>query len=344
MKKRLSLFIAFLVLPLLGQTAYASEGMSITIQPILPENQRHKELSYFDLHMEAGQAEEIGLKITNQLDETIQVEVAPHNAFTNNLGVIDYSQETPKLETEKAHTLVSMLSEKQLVTLAPHEEKNVMFQLKMPADFLPGAVLGAFYVHQIEAGNTDKSENKVTISNDFSYVVGVKLSESDQLLKPKLALKSVRAGVDESNHTSILAKIANQEATIVRKLAIKSKVIEKGTSNVLYESTEEDLSMAPYSSFDYAVSLENQELKAGEYVVELEVSDIDHNEWQLKKELTIKKDEAKRFNQAAFDVEKEPFNVKWIYLLVGIIVVLLIGIGFLVVRIKKNEKKTAFKK
>ena len=78
--------------------------------------------------------------------------------------------------------------------------------------------------------------------------------------------------------------------------------------------------------------------------MELEVSDIDHNEWQLKKELTIKRDEAKRFNQAAFDVEKEPFNVKWIYLLVGIIVVLLIGIGSLVVKIKKNEKKTAFKK
>lgn len=107
--------------------------------------------------------------------------------------------------------------------------------------------------------------------------------------------------------------------------------------------------MAPNSNFNYAVDWENQPLKAGQYLLKLhaknqattdETKEM-NQEWNFSEEFRITTDEAKKINEKAVELVKEPISW-WIYGLIGLVLfLLLLLIISLIKRYRAKKKKEA---
>lgn len=311
-------------------TAFAEE-MSYSVQAVLPENQK-SDVSYFDLHMNPSEEQELKLKLINYADHPSTIAVTPRDAFTNNNGMVDYSVDNPMLDKTMKHSLTDLVSEKQIVTLNAKEEKEIIFHLKMPTDSFDGEILGGFFVQEVndketsEDSNESKQEQKnvsgVQLSNRFSYTIGVKLSETDNAVKPEVKLGDVKAGL-ANGRTAFLATIRNTQSTTVKKATIEAKIYQK--NKLIYTTKKEKLAMAPHSVFDYNVSLENEEIHAGEYMLKLTVTSGDDH-WTFTKGFDVEKKEAEKLNKEAIDVVKQPTNYwPWVVAGMGIVLVGLLG-------------------
>lgn len=64
-----------------------------------------------------------------------------------------------------------------------------------------------------------------------------------------LQLTEVTAGVTNKNKSGILAKLANPTSWVMPHLSISTKVYQQDNNKLLYQSTDENLDMAPHSTF-----------------------------------------------------------------------------------------------
>lgn len=333
------LSIIFVVGLFYGNTVFAEE-MSYSVQAILPENQK-TDVSYFDLHMTPSKEQELKLKLINYADRPSTIAVIPRDAFTNNNGMVDYSVDKPLLDKSMKHSLTDLVSEKQIVTLNPKEEKEIQFHLKMPSDSFDGEILGGFFVQEVndkepsKDSNESKQEQKnasgVQLSNRFSYTIGVKLSETDTIVKPEIKLGDIKAGLT-NGRTAFLATLRNVQSATLKKATVEAKVYQK--DQLIYTTKTEKLAMAPHSVFDYNVSLENEEIRAGEYTLKLEVTSGEEK-WAFTKEFDVEQKEAEKLNEEAVDVVKQPTNY-WPWVAAGMGIILVGLLGYIVYQKKHN--------
>ncbi|MEI5994385.1 DUF916 and DUF3324 domain-containing protein [Candidatus Enterococcus mansonii] len=340
MKKILGLLSILFVFGLFnGHTALAEE-MSYSVQAILPENQK-TDVSYFHLTMKPSQEQELKLKLVNYADRPSTIAVTPRNAFTNDNGMIDYSLDDPIMDRTMKYPFTELVSKKQVVTLKPKEEKEISFQLKMASESFDGDVLGGFFVQEVDenettdASNEAKKEQKsasgVQLSNRFSYTIGVKLSETDRIVKPEIKLAEAKAGL-ANGRTAFLATIRNVQRATLKNATVEGNIYQKG--KLVYTTKKEKLAMAPYSVFNYNVSLDNEEIKAGDYTMKLTVSSGE-DKWSFTKEFNVDKKEAENINEKAVDVVKQPTNYwPWI---VGAMSLVLVGlVGYILYQKKRH--------
>lgn len=99
-----------------------------------------------------------------------------------------------------------------------------------------------------------------------------------------LQLTEVTAGVTNKNKSGILAKLANPTSWVMPHLSISTKVYQQDNNKLLYQSTDENLDMAPHSTFDYSVPAKTK-LKAGHYYLDL-VAKSGKNTWHFTEKFT----------------------------------------------------------
>ena len=76
---------------------YSVEASEITFsKAILPDNQRTKETSYFDLRVAPNQTQKLQIELTNQTANDITVLASANAAITNDNGLADYSHAETK--------------------------------------------------------------------------------------------------------------------------------------------------------------------------------------------------------------------------------------------------------
>lgn len=97
----------------------------------------------------------------------------------------------------------------------------------MPKESFDGIILGGFYVQEINKEDKKKENNKVQIKNEFSYVIGVKLTGTDEVVKPKLKLNEVQAGL-MNYRTVVTANLQNTEAVIINNLDVNARITKEG--------------------------------------------------------------------------------------------------------------------
>ncbi|WP_317945806.1 DUF916 and DUF3324 domain-containing protein [Carnobacterium maltaromaticum] len=338
MKKKLILLFILLfgiqVAPIIGQ---AADSMKYSVSAVIPENQIDKTLTYFDLKMIPNQKQDIDLVVSNSGDEEQTIIISPNVAKTNQNGVIDYSQSKGDIDSSLIFPLKSIISEKQEVKLAPKEKKTVTFTLEMPEKEFNGLILGGFYISTKEVNNKAKeAEKDVQIKNNYSYVIGIKLRENTNEVKPDLKLNQIKPAL-LNYRTAITANLQNIEATIIKDLSIDAKVMKKGNSDVLHETLKKDLSMAPNSNFDFPINWDNQSLEPGNYTLQLTATSGE-NKWNFEEDFNISSKESSTLNKEAVELEKAEPNWLLISLIILVVLLLLIMmIGFLIYRYKKKK-------
>jgi len=125
----LSVFI--LVLSFAGLAAMAISEVAeqtISVKPILPENQKPGETGYFHMLVNSGDRQTLYMEITNNKEENITVALLPANAYTRPTGGIFYAEEIDSPETmivDPFFALSDYLSMSREVRLKPLETIRV---------------------------------------------------------------------------------------------------------------------------------------------------------------------------------------------------------------------------
>ncbi|MBO0446167.1 DUF916 and DUF3324 domain-containing protein [Enterococcus ureilyticus] len=313
--------------------------MAYSVKANIPENQIDKSKTYFDLKMTPGQKQDVSLTISNSSKEKATIIITPNIALTNQNGVIDYNQEKAKQDSSLKVPITDIISDKQKVTLEPQETKDVVFTLQMPEVAFDGTILGGFYITKESTDKEEKDSESVQIKNRYSYVIGIQLRENEQTVKPVLQLNDVKPTL-QNYRTAISANLQNTQATIINNLEVEAKISKKGSTEVLYETTKKDMSMAPNSNFYFPITMNNQPLKAGDYTLRLTAKDQTEN-WKFEQDFNISAEDTKKLNKEAVDLEEEPTDWLKIGLIIGAIIIVLLGLLFFFIHRSKKKKQEA---
>ena len=321
--------------------SFSAEEMGFSVKTIPSEHQLDKTQTYFDLRVTPGITEELEIELKNNKDEEIVVLVEANTAVTNGNGIIDYSQENPEIDESLVNEFSKMAKVDPEITLKAKESKVIKIPVEIPSDPFKGIVLGGIHFSQKELDINGAKDSGVQVKNKFSYVVGVRLSESDDVLNPTMNLLDVSAGQINYRNT-ILAKLQNPEAHILSDITVEAYVYqEKNKNDAIFYEKKEGLAMAPNSSFSYAIGTNNHAFKPGNYLMKMTVTTMGEV-FEFTEEFTINSEEAKKFNDNA--VELIPLTTQWgNYFMIAIIALIVLIISFIVYVIKNKKASNTVK-
>lgn len=318
------IFVLFFLFFFSAANAQAQEqGLNFYVTPEFPESQIDENTSYYDLNVAAGTTETLVLNVQNATDESIQIQLTPHTAYTNVLGVVEYGKDAQEPDPTLQYSLAEMIETPEPITLAGNEKKTVTMPLHMPEEAFEGILAGGVKISEVpkESDDTQETQEGVAIKNEFSYVVGIVVSNQRTSVTPALELLSVFAS--QLNYRNVIsATLQNRTPTFVNRLAVEARVHKKGEETILYEATQEQMQMAPNSQFDFPISLAGDRFESGTYVLEMTASSGEE-EWTWMEEFTIEADTARSLNRS--DVTIDTGTNWWMmgmFLLLGVLIML----------------------
>lgn len=289
--------------------------------------------TYYDLFVSPGEKKQIKVRIYNTSSNDIEITTEINDASTNDNGITSYQ----KVE-ERDSSLVIGFSDftkiaNETIIVPGKSSVDAVFTLDIPEQPFEGMVLGGLRFTSTEL-TADSSKSQTAVKNQIAYTVAVLLRESNQTYSPELSLNKVVA--EQRNYRNyISANIQNSAPTIIKELEIKAQVYKKGTNELLYEASNDNMRMAPNSNFLFGINLENQPFKNGEYTMKV-TGTADGEPLELERDFTISKPEAKKWNQNAIFVESKIQDNTWLYLGLGVLTLLLISVIFYVGYEKKK--------
>lgn len=331
-----SILTAFFIL-LCGQVSSLAAGEGFGYEVLLPKNQMDKNIGYFHLKMEPGQEQKAQIKLTNLSGKKIVVKVGINGAKTNTNGLIEYNSNNKKDDPSVIFPFTDIVNAPKKVELNPKEEKMLDIAIKMPETSYDGQIAGG--IQMVEAGQDDESkQGGATVINEYAYVVGMILQETDTPVKPKLKLNSVKAGQANLKNT-IFVNYSNTKAEYFEDMTAEVQISKKGSSTVLYEKKQAKMRMAPNTQINFPIDMGGERMEAGNYTAKILVTGSHDIKEEWTKDFKITDEEANKYNERDIGlVQEKGFNWKLIVLIVvGAFAAVLII--FLIIHfIRKNGK------
>lgn len=326
--------------------ANASEGkesaaIGYYVRALLPENQIDPTVTYFDLRMKPSQKQDIIVEVVNETNEEITIDIAAISASTSRNGVIDYK--TPDIKDETlaiAFSDIASLKKKQM-SVPADSTAPVVATIAMPETPYDGVVLGGL-VFTKQNEKADASSEGMVLNNIYSYVIGVKLSETDVPVLPDFELAQVQA--DTVNYLpTIVHSIRNKNAAIAKNIAIDVAIYDQ-KNQLVSEFQREGMDMAPNSVMPLAVTPANAQgaendgrLVPGEYTSKLTLVQ-DEKKWEFEQKFVIESAEAERINDIA-PIEPPAAANYTLLVIAAIVIFLLLALVIVLIVWMKSQKK-----
>lgn len=310
-----------------------------------PDNQIKKDLGYFKLQMNPGQNQQISIALSNPGTEKVTIDVKSNGAKTNQNGVIEYGESSIENDPSLQFDFNDIVTGPESIELAPGETKNLDLTIKMPETGFDGVIAGGIQLMRADQNGTTSNEGGSKIINQYAYVVGVVLQESENQLKPDLELNSVKAG--QSNYrNAIFINFSNVIAAYLDDMTVEVQITAKGKDTVLYDRKQTAMRMAPNSFIDFPVSMNGERMVAGDYVANILVTAGDQK-WSWTEDFKISDQDANKFNERDVGlVQEKGLDWKLILLIVAAVlaIIILIFVIIMILRKKKQQKELALKK
>ncbi|MGM0213479.1 DUF916 and DUF3324 domain-containing protein [Enterococcus sp. AZ109] len=319
------------------EEAEGNSEFNFHVKPVLPQSQLEGGANaYFDLNLGAGQSDNLGLELNNHTDKPIEIEISAHTAFTNVNGVVEYGKDDEDPDPTLPGSLKELIQAPGTVTLEANETRIVDLPITMPEEEFTGVLAGGIKLKEVKNDNEEEEEDTgLAIKNDFAFVIGVVASNNRSATDPGLELLDVFA--DQLNYRNVFsATIQNYTSTFVNRLEVEATIREEGSSEVLYETTQEGMQMAPNSHFNFPIPLEGARFRSGTYVLNMTARSGDE-EWSWEKTFEVTADEARRLNRE--DVTIDNSINWWMIAAISALVLLIVVVGYFVYRNKKSETK-----
>jgi Bacterial protein of unknown function (DUF916)./Protein of unknown function C-terminal (DUF3324). len=307
------------------------------VSAVIPSNQIQSGLSYFDLRMEPEQIQELEVRIVNESDEEMTVTVEAITASTNRNGIIDYK--TPVIHDKTLKYGFSSIAEvrEPNITIPPNSTETAIITVTMPNEYYDGVILGGLVFTRVN-NSTVESNSGVSVNNIFSYVIGVKLTETDEVLSPNFEITEIVPKL--INYQPVfLHGIRNTEAIIIKDMNIDVSV-KDSDGNIYAEVSKINADMAPNSVMPLGIEPVNEKIEPGNYTSEIRI-EYNGETYEYSNEFHISGAVAKETNSGIISNRAIPendntytFMLAFIFSLICVIVMLL----FLIIYKRKAEK------
>ncbi|MSD84682.1 DUF3324 domain-containing protein (plasmid) [Lactobacillus curvatus] len=337
LKKKSLVSLLGLVCLLVGISSFTqdvhAEGAEFTVSPQYGAGQTDTSLGYFSIKVEKGQSYPITVNVQNlNTQEANNFDAKLVVASTSNNGLIDYTPSHQKMVKTKAPFLPDLAAKaerNQSFTLARGASKAITFNLKVPGKGLKGTLLGSVYVKR--TSNHETQKQGFGINNSFAMTVPVLISQDfDRKITPKLSLTMAKLKAN-SGVPQVVGQIANSEPTMFGKIKLNAWVTKKNQTKRLYQKNANKLSMAPRSTFNYAIDTNNQILPEGQYTYHVKMVS-GKKTFLLKRNFTVDGRTREQINKTLINPEKSGINW-WLWGSLGILLLLVIAsIAYLIGR------------
>ncbi|MDR2610466.1 MAG: DUF916 and DUF3324 domain-containing protein [Clostridiales Family XIII bacterium] len=328
-------------------TAYAvAEDAGFSVHAQIPENQINKNLTYFDLHMKPGAKQTLTVSLINDSKKPLTVDVGAISASTNRNGIIDYR--TPDIKDKTLKVPFSEISHvvDDTVTIPAGGTAAAHIEITMPAGVYDGVALGGIVITKkpdkdSASGSTSRKKHDnfdVSIKNEYSYIIGVKLRETEVPVSPDFEYEKVEAGL-ANYKLAVIHHIRNKEAAIVKDMRLSIKVY-KGKEETPYIDFEKTVDMAPNSVMPIGTETGRRKFDPGDYLSKVRLA-IGDKIWEFEKSFTVTEAEAKELNEKSV-AETKPADIPFWFAAILIGGALLAFLAFLLfiislLRRRKND-------
>lgn len=340
MKKRilLGLFLCLYIVSIFGFSNKAYAELQFAYETVLPENQKG-DGRYFDLRMTPGQEQKVQIMLTNRADQEQTIEVSLNGTKTNSNGVLEYGPSALKNDASLKYDFKDIVKGPSEVTLGPNETKPLELTIKMPATSYDGKIVGGIYLKSKPTKEEEEANEKAKgVINEYAFLVGMMLQETDEPVTVDLKLNKVYAGLSNYRN-SVFANFSNIKAEYLNNMTVEMEVMAKGSDAILYDTKKADMKMAPNSMIEFPLELNGDEMVAGDYKAHILVTS-GKQKWEWTKDFKITNEEADKYNaQDVSLIQEAGINWKLVALIaVGIFVAFLL-VFFIVRTVNKNKKK-----
>lgn len=335
--KKISLFIIFLGVFFTFEVSYA-EGLGFSVFIQKPENQIDTKTPYLDLRMKPLETTELKVTVRNESKENpLFLDFNYVNATTNSEGRLEYSSYHIANDSSLKNKFEAIISGPEKEELAPNEEKTMIFKLTMPEEEYDGFIAGGIEILQSE-GKEGKANKEASMTTEFSYVIGMKISENDNEVKNEIEFKKIQLEL-YNNKDVLMAYFANVTSSYVEDLELTVDISTPGKNNKLMGKKAKHMRMAPNSQIAFPIEFPQKKLKNGVYEAHIEGKTKDgfSKNWKHPFKLSTE-----GTGYVITEVEEVTTKVKKNTLFVIILVVLFIIIllvMILILRRRKNERK-----
>lgn len=311
-----------------------AEGMSFSVVPLLPENQIDNNKSYFDLKMSINQTQEIQVKLINNTDRDLVVDVSANTATTSDNGVAVYG---PRIDKKRDSSLEISFSD--IVELYDSEininangSEIVTLKINMPDKEFDGILLGGLQFTE-RSQSEEVKKNKNQSKNKFSYVLGVSLRETERKIVPKLECNNVY--IEQQGYRNMIKiNLQNIQPEIIRDLKVQVKVFKGKDVKLLLEEKKSNMRMVPNSNFDFPIIFNKRKLDKGHYRIEV-IATAENRVYTWTKYLIIKSDQIKRVNFISVDQK----NSSSIRLIIVCVLIVVLAIFFIIAKVKTDKNR-----
>jgi len=331
-------FIAFLCLTLFSLISFSNEfsanesnenQIGYHIYAIPAENQIGDKDSFFNLRMKPNQKQTIEFVIANTSDKDQSYQIGLNQAYTNEQGYIDYSKKQSNSIIDKRFSIDQLATVSKKITVPKQSTKKVPITLTMPVEEFDGEILAGIRVIKQE----EKSEEK-SITNEYGYILGLRLTETDKELKRAIKLKKIKPAVSFGK-TSIVATLLNPVMESYGNLNYQVKIQNKKKPSITKEKSFTGLQLAPSSQYNFSVDWDGERIIAGDYRLKLTITDKKSNKWVFNKDFTIQSQEAAKVNKVVVGDTGYSINKLVIVL---VLLVIAAGITLYIIWRKKSER------
>lgn len=336
MKKKVTsvlsmIFIFFLSVIAIPQTHAeqtddsAQSDVGYHIYAVLPENQIGKKDSFFNLRMVPGQKQTIEFVIANTSPKDLKFKIELNQAYTNKQGYIDYLEDNRTYNLKDKFKIGKIANCAKEVTLPKQSIKKIPIQISMPAEDFKGEILAGIKVTKV-------TEEQTGISNQYGYILGLRLTEHDYELRREIQLKKIIPAVSFGK-TSVVVELLNPQMESYGKLDYKVEIKNYKSGKTVKTKSYKELQMAPNSLYKFAIDWDGEKLIPDEYRMKLTINDKKNNRWVFDKRFTITYKEANKVNEVVID-KIDPMNMKILIIILIVMVILLLVFW----KIKKAHK------
>lgn len=330
----------------------SANEFKFSVKAIPSSKQINKEATYFDLALNPNDKETLQVELGNSTDKDVVVDLSFNTAKTNGSGVVEYRPNKLKSSNTLPFDLSKYIEFPKQVTIPKHGSKKVDFKVSMPDKSFDGILASGIQFR--EHGQEEKNKGKnsaLAINNTFSYVLAFLIQQGKTDIAPKIVSNKATLETQQGRST-VLLNLENVKSSYLNKMAIDVDVYHDNDKESVTGIIKKDMQFAPNSIMDFRIGLGNKEVKPGKYTVKgtlygdkstLGTYEYKGEKYKYKLDINesfdVSGEKAQKLNKDNVLIPKKENNKIWIYIIIGLIILLILAVGIIIYILRKNKKK-----
>ncbi|MGM0218048.1 DUF916 and DUF3324 domain-containing protein [Enterococcus sp. AZ126] len=341
MKKRLIyliLLVCFLwVHPMIsfGEEGNVSTLKDFSYEVIFPENQRNKEVGYYDLLVQPGKNETIQLKLNNLSTHKMTLSLKFNSAKTNGSGVIEYGPNNFLKDPSLAYDFSEIVTGPDKVELEPKNNKVVTLTIRPPIEPFEGYIVGGIQVKPLDNALEKKKKGSDIVINEFAFLIGVLLSEGDvKKIKPELEFHSISVDTAKKSAQLIL-NFSNSQPVFAEDMTLTVEVTKKSNHRAIFELNKKNMRMAPNTQINVPIPLKYKLETSGAYTMKTQVALKNGESWSWEQDFDVSEKDIPKLNRQLIEIRSTSNYI------IVLLLVLVIGFIFLLMFMRHKRKRAS---